>query len=75
MTIAHSADSLEQTITSARRASFFLGYWRVFQAWRERARIRAELSSFSDRELWDIGVSRGEIDYIASNGPIDLRGR
>jgi uncharacterized protein YjiS (DUF1127 family) len=29
--------------------------------WVERARIRAELDSLSDRDLADIGLSRGEI--------------
>jgi uncharacterized protein YjiS (DUF1127 family) len=74
MTIADSADGLGQTISSRKRASFFRGYWREFQEWRKRARIRAELSSFSDRELRDIGVTRSEIDYIAWNGPTEPRG-
>jgi uncharacterized protein YjiS (DUF1127 family) len=30
--------------------------------WVRRARIRAELASLSDRELADIGLTRGEID-------------
>jgi uncharacterized protein YjiS (DUF1127 family) len=67
MTIAHSTDDLRQTITSGNRASFFKGLWRAFQAWRERERIRTELSSFSDRELRDIGITHGEIDYFVSN--------
>lgn len=74
MTFAHSADGLGQTITSGKRASFLKGYWRAFQEWRKRERIRAELSSFSDRELQDIGVTRGEIDNIASNRHIEPRG-
>jgi uncharacterized protein YjiS (DUF1127 family) len=71
MTIADSADGLGQTISSGKGASFFRGYWRAFQEWRKRARIRAELSSFSDR---DIDVTRSEIDYIAWNGPTEPRG-
>jgi uncharacterized protein YjiS (DUF1127 family) len=74
MTIASNADGLRQTITSAKRASFLASFWRAFQEWRKRERIRAELFSFSDRELRDIGVTRSEIDYIASNGPIEPRG-
>jgi uncharacterized protein YjiS (DUF1127 family) len=74
MTIAHSADDLRQTITSGKRASFFKGCWRAFQAWRECERIRAELSSYSDRELGDIGITHGEIDYFVSNCTIDPRG-
>jgi len=74
MTITHSTDDLRQTITAENRASFFKGLWRAFQAWRERERIRTELSSFSDRELRDIGITHGEINYFVSNRTIDPRG-
>jgi uncharacterized protein YjiS (DUF1127 family) len=36
--------------------------------------MRAELSSFSDRELSDIGITHGEIDYFVSKCSIDPRG-
>jgi uncharacterized protein YjiS (DUF1127 family) len=42
--------------------------------WHERKETRARLFGLSDRELHDIGVSRGEIDYVASNRDIDPRG-
>jgi uncharacterized protein YjiS (DUF1127 family) len=74
MTIAHSTDDLKQTITSGNRASFFKGHWRAFQAWREQDRIRTELLSLSDRELRDIGITLGEIDYFVSNRTVDPRG-
>ncbi|MEN0073549.1 MAG: DUF1127 domain-containing protein [Paracraurococcus sp.] len=32
--------------------------------WARRARIRAELEALSDRELADIGVTRGEISRV-----------
>ena len=64
MTIAHSAKGLAQTNPSRKRSVFFKDCWRAFQCWRKRGRIRAELSSFSDRELRDIGVTRSEINYI-----------
>jgi uncharacterized protein YjiS (DUF1127 family) len=35
---------------------------------------RAELSCLNDFELQDIGISRGEIDYVASNRSFDPRG-
>ena len=60
-------------IASGKRASFFKAYWRALHEWRRRERARAELSGFSDRELMDIGVTRSEIDYITSNGPIGPR--
>ena len=60
---------------SAREVINFLeAYWVAFQELRERARLRADLFDLSDRELIDIGISRGEIDYVASNRDIDPRG-
>ena len=49
-------------------------YWNAFQEWRKRQRLRATLCDLTDRELMDIGTTRGEIDYVASNRGIDLRG-
>jgi uncharacterized protein YjiS (DUF1127 family) len=42
--------------------------------WHKRQGIRARLLDLSDRDLHDIGISRGEIDYVASNRNIDPRG-
>ena len=49
-------------------------YWNAFQEWRKRKRLRATLCDLSDRELMDIGTTRGEIDYVASHRGIDPRG-
>ena len=49
-------------------------YWNAFQEWRKRQRLRATLCDLSDRELMDIGTTRGEIDYVAFNRGIDPRG-
>lgn len=35
-----------------------------FHKWREARRTRAVLSQLSDRELDDIGLTRGDIDHI-----------
>ena len=44
-------------------------YWRAF---RERRRgPRVTLQDLSDRELMDIGLTRGEIDYITPQRAID----
>jgi uncharacterized protein YjiS (DUF1127 family) len=45
--------------------------WGAFQEWRKRERLRAELSSLGDLELKDIAITRGEVDYVASNRTID----
>ncbi len=49
-------------------------YWAAFQEWRKRTRLQADLIDLSDRELMDIGISRGEIDYVVSNRGSDPRG-
>jgi uncharacterized protein YjiS (DUF1127 family) len=45
-------------------------YWYAFQEWRKRGKLRTELCRLTDSELADIGITRGEIDYVASNHPI-----
>ena len=48
-----------------RASSRFNAYSVAFHAWRLRQRVRAALGELSDRELRDIGVTRGEIDHVA----------
>ena len=75
MNTARGAIDLGQTTGSTRRvSSFFKSYWGAFQEWRKRERLRADLCSLNDRELMDIGITRGEIDYFASNRGIDPQG-
>jgi uncharacterized protein YjiS (DUF1127 family) len=49
-------------------------YWNAFREWRKRQRLLADLCDLSDRELMDIGITRGEIDYVASHRESDPRG-
>jgi uncharacterized protein YjiS (DUF1127 family) len=44
--------------------------WNAFQEWRKRGKMRTELCRLTDSELADIGITRGEIDYVASNRSI-----
>jgi uncharacterized protein YjiS (DUF1127 family) len=75
MSTTYGAAGLRQTAVSTRRVSgFFKRYWDAFQERCERQRLRATLRDLSDRELMDIGTTRGEIDYVASNRFIDPRG-
>ena len=75
MSTTYGATGLGQTAASTRRvSSFFRRYWAAFQEQRERDRLRAVLYSMKDWELQDIGIARGEIDYVASNRSIDPRG-
>ncbi|WP_368860661.1 DUF1127 domain-containing protein [Bradyrhizobium sp. Arg816] len=49
-------------------------YWDAFCEWRKREILRAQLCRLTDGELMDIGITRGEIDYVAINRAIDPRG-
>ena len=53
---------------------FFQAYWATFRERRKRNRAYADLCSLNDKELMDIGIVRGEIDYIVANHPISPRG-
>ncbi|WP_247438213.1 DUF1127 domain-containing protein [Bradyrhizobium sp. 44] len=51
-------------------------YWRALQDWRWRHGPQIALQDLSDRQLMDIGLTRGEVDYIAPERAIDaLRDR
>ena len=75
MSTTYSTTGLTQTTASTRRvSSAFKNFWSAFQEWRKWERLRADLCDLSDRELMDIGITRGEIDYVASNRNTDPRG-
>ncbi|WP_036050610.1 DUF1127 domain-containing protein [Bradyrhizobium sp. Tv2a-2] len=68
MDTIHNLVELTQTMASARLGLTFLKpSWAALLEWRERCRLRARLYDLSDRELRDIGTTRGEIDYIVAN--------
>ncbi|MBV8697613.1 DUF1127 domain-containing protein [Bradyrhizobium sp.] len=65
-------DAAGRTAALARSLlSLLKRFWRAFQEQRRRESLRATLYDLSDRELMDIGVTRGEIDYIAVHRAID----
>jgi uncharacterized protein YjiS (DUF1127 family) len=75
MSTTYDTTGLGQTAASTRHvSSFFKRCWGAFQERRKRQSVRVTLCDLSDRELVDIGISRGEIDYAASNRGIDPRG-
>jgi uncharacterized protein YjiS (DUF1127 family) len=45
----------------------FASIARLFQEWKRYGEVRRELSHLTDRELADIGISRSDIDRIASD--------
>ena len=63
-------DAAGPTAASSRGLlSLLKRYWRAFQ--RRRLSRRTSLHHMSDRELMDIGLTRGEIDCIACHRAID----
>ena len=76
MNTIQGATGLGPTAVSTRRLSSFLKrYWGEFLRNGANARrLRAALYDLSDTELKDIGITRGEIEYVASNRSIDPRG-
>ncbi|WP_027545684.1 DUF1127 domain-containing protein [Bradyrhizobium sp. WSM2254] len=75
MSTTFSTTWLERTSASTRYASSLIRkYWDAYQERRDRQKLRSALSDLSDRELMDIGTTRGEIDYVVSNRDIDPRG-
>ena len=75
MSMTRDVTRLERTSISTRHVSSFIwNYWDAFQERCERQKLRATLSDLSDRELMDIGTTRGEINYVASHRGNDPRG-
>jgi uncharacterized protein YjiS (DUF1127 family) len=46
-------------------------YWRAFQEGRRRRRMRVSLRDLDERQLMDIGLTSGEINYIAAHRAIE----
>lgn len=75
MSTTYGAAAREPTPALARRiCSFLTRGWSAFRQQRIKVRVRATLSDLSDRELMDIGITRGEVDYVALNGAIEPPG-
>ena len=46
-------------------------YWRAFRQWRQREGLRVRLTNMTDRELMDIGLTPGDINYIVAERAIE----
>lgn len=66
-TTVNSFEPRRSTMTMRLGLTLFSRCRDALREWRKRGRMRAELDGLSDRELLDIGIARGEIDYVASN--------
>ena len=66
-THAHSMASFGTPIAGTSALAFLSQRYRAFRTQQaERARIRRELESYSDRQLLDLGISRSDIASVAS---------
>ena len=45
--------------------------WRAFRSWRQRERLRVNLHDLSERELRDIGLTPGDIEYIVAGRTLE----
>jgi len=77
-TINRPGDTLLYGLAGLLRAaaSALAAAGRAFDAWLDArlvaAAARRELSAMSDHELRDIGLGRGDIEYVASGGARDI---
>ena len=74
MSTIHGTTELGQVTAGRQVYSPLEAYWNAFQDWRKRERLRTQLCRLTDSELVDIGITRGEIDYVVSNRSIDPTG-
>jgi uncharacterized protein YjiS (DUF1127 family) len=73
-TTCNTTGLTQPNASTQRVSSLFVYCLEAFQEWRKRGRLRAELYGMNDRDLVDIGITRGEIEYFASNRSIDPSG-
>ena len=74
MSTIHEATEFGPATARRQYYSPLEAYWDAFREWRKRERLRTQLCRLTDGELMDIGITRGEIDYVATNRAIDPRG-
>ena len=68
MTMVNSAIGLGQAHSVTQKLSSYLRSCLVaLQEWRERGRLEVELCSLSDAALMDLGVARGEIEFLITD--------
>ena len=71
-----------RTITSSGRPAvstrqvdgFIRASWNALQERCKRAKVRAALYGLNARDLHDIGIAHGDIEYVVTNADIDPRG-
>jgi uncharacterized protein YjiS (DUF1127 family) len=74
MSTIYVTTGFEQSTSPIRRALKLVENYRsMFRERQKRSSLRRSMYNLSDRELQDIGTTRGEIEYVASSRFVDLR--
>jgi len=73
MSTIHGITELRPATAKRQVYSPFENYWDAFLEWRKRNRMRTQLCHLTDSELADIGITRGDIDYVVSHQGLDSR--
>ncbi len=73
MSTIHGITALGARTAKRQVYSPFENYWDAFLEWRKRNRLRTQLCHLTDGELADIGITRGDIDYVATHRGMDSR--
>lgn len=64
-TIYDSRELRQATAAIGGISGIVTAIWQSIREWRGRRGLQAALEDLSDKELNDIGITRGEIDYVA----------
>jgi uncharacterized protein YjiS (DUF1127 family) len=64
----------QPSVSTRQVPGFIRGCWNALQERRRRAKVRAALYGLNGRDLQDIGIAHGDIEYVAANPDIDPRG-
>jgi len=73
MSTTHPAIEAPWSILPGERNSFFRQCWRALQERLKRQKLRAALYELNDADRKDMGISRGAIEYVASNPSVEPR--
>ena len=63
----------QPSVTTRQIPGFVRRCWNALQKRREREKVRAALYGLNGRDLHDIGIAHGDIEYVAAHPEIDPR--
>ena len=64
----------QPSVSTRQVPGFIRRCWSALQERRKREKVRAALYALNGRDLHDIGIAHGEIEYVASHPDSDTRG-